>query len=41
MYRQLLDEVGGSENKDRIDRIDKIKWADKVNKAEQLDVSDD
>lgn len=41
MYRQLLDEVGGSEKEDGIDRIDKMKWADKVNKAEQLDVSDD
>ena len=41
MYGQLLDEVGGSEKEDEIDRIDKMKWADKMNKAEQLDVSDD
>lgn len=41
MYRQLLDEVGKSEKKDGIDRIDKMKWADKVHKAEYLDNSDD
>ena len=41
MYGQLLDEVGGSEKEDEIDRIDKMKWADKMNKAERLDVSDD
>lgn len=41
MYGQLLDEVGKSEKEDGIDRIDKMKWADKVNKAKQLDVSDD
>ena len=41
MYGQLLDEVGGAEKEDGIDRIDKMEWADKVNKAEQLEVSDD
>lgn len=41
MYGQLLDEVGGSEKENEIDRIDKMKWADKVNKAERLEVSDD
>ena len=41
MYRQLLDEVGESEKGDGIDRIDKMKWADKVDKVERLDVSDD
>ena len=41
MYGQLLDEVGGSEKKGEIDRIDKMKWADKVNKVERLEVSDD
>jgi len=41
MYGQLLDEVGKSEKKEGIDRIDKMKWADKVDKVERLDVSDD
>ena len=41
MYGQLLDEVGKSEKKDGIDRIDRMGWADKVHKAERLDVSDD
>ena len=41
MYGQLLDEADGSEKEDGIDRIDKMKWADKVNKAKHLDVSDD
>lgn len=41
MYGQLLDKADGSEKENEIDRIDKMKWADKVDKAEQLDVSDD
>ena len=41
MYGQLLDEAYGAEKKDGIDRIDKMKWADKVHKAEYLDNSDD
>lgn len=41
MYGQLLDEVGGSEKENEIDRVDKMGWADKVNKAERLDISDD
>lgn len=41
MYGQLLDEADGSEKKGEIDRIDKMKWADKVDKVAQLDVSDD
>lgn len=41
MYGQLLDEIGGAEKKDGIDRVDKMGWADKVHKAERLDDSDD
>ena len=41
MYGQLLDEVGGSEKENEIDRIDKMEWADKVHKAVQLDNFDD
>ena len=41
MYGQLLDEVGKSEKENGVDRGDWIEWADKVDKAEQLDVSDD
>ena len=41
MYGQLLDEVDGAEKKEGIDRVDWMEWADKVHKAERLDVSDD
>ena len=41
MYGQLLDEADRAEKKDGIDRVDKMKWADKVHKAERLDVSED
>ena len=40
MYGQLLDEVGGSEKENGVDRVDWIEWADKVDKVAQLDVSD-
>ena len=36
-----MDEAYGAEKKDGIDRMDKMKCADKVHKAEQLDDSDD
>ena len=41
MYGHLLDKADGAEKENEIDRIDKMKWADKVHKAERLEVSDD
>ena len=41
MYGQLLDKAKGAEKKNGIDRVDKMGWADKMNKAVQLDNSDD